>query len=670
MTTLGLLLSGVALLLAGAMSSLALARNRGASGWVSVAFSGAAAFPLWAVVVRTFAGLGEPGVTLLRIPGLGAGLTVSVDGLSAVFLAITATIGFLTTLYSVRYMERYPDDTVAKYYPVLQILFVGIIGVVTTGDFFFFLVFWELMTLASFFLVIFERENREAQKAGLKYFLFNQAAALGMIAAVLVLWSRSGSFDFEALRIALGMTLAGQPLLGHLVLLLFFLGFATKGGILPMGSWLPDAYPAAPSGATAAFGGTMTKLGVYGILRVFLHLLPDSPATTIWGFVIALCGLGSLFVGTLTALKQDDAKRLMSFHVIGQVGYMFLGIGIGLALLRTDPLLGTLGLLAGVFHMLNHSLYKSCLFLGAGAVEYRTGTRSLGSLGGLGMVMAVTAACALVASLAIAGVPPLNGFASKWMMYAAAILGGESQPLFPLAGLVAMFISLVTLASFLKYLGSAFMGPRSGEGNIREVPGTMVVPQVFLAGVCLLFGLFPMVPVTYLHQALVGLPEAQELSALPTLMGGGPGLTIAPAGFGLAVWAPLPIALGLLLLAGCVYLGIQRVGGAEVREVPIWTCGEEEEPAALRYSAGSFYLPFKHAFRGVYPTFKVHPPAFPRALRQALNPDGWLYVPVVRWVEHASRIVSRTHVGVPQVYLLWIVLGAAVVVAVVLLAMG
>ena len=139
----------------------------------------------------------------------------------------------------------------------------------------------------------------------------------------------------------------------------------------------------------------MTKLGVYGLLRVFLHLLPLSPATTTWGVLIGLAGLGSLFVGTLTALKQDDAKRLMSFHVIGQVGYMFFGIGMGLALLRVDPVLGALGLLAGTFHMLNHSLYKSCLFLGAGAVEYRTGTRSLAALGGLGPLMAVTAACAL-----------------------------------------------------------------------------------------------------------------------------------------------------------------------------------------------------------------------------------------------------------------------------------
>jgi len=378
----------------------------------------------------------------------------------------------------------------------------------------------------------------------------------------------------------------------------------------------------------------------------------------------------SLFVGTLTALKQDDAKRLMSFHVIGQVGYMFLGIGIGLALLRTDPVLAALGLLGGVFHMVNHSLYKSCLFLGAGAVEYGAGSRNLQHLGGLGRVMAVTASAALVASLAIAGVPPLNGFASKWMMYAAAILGGRIQPLLALAGVVAVFISLVTLASFLKYLGTAFMGPRQGESSVREVPETMVAPQIFLAGVCLLFGLFPLLPVTFVHQAVAGLPGAQGLSSLQGLVGGGTNLMVTARGLGLAAWGPLPVAASLILLAGVVYFGIQRAGGTKVRRVPVWTCGEEEVPQALRYSAGSFYLPFKHAFRGVYPALKVRPPRLPPLVRRGLNPDRWLYLPLVRWIDRSSRAVSRMHVGVPQVYLLWIVLGAVVVVAMVLMTMA
>ena len=657
----------VALLLTGAAASFATARNRRASGWVSVAFVGAASVSLWAVVAQSFSSSPDPEVTLLSIPAIGASLAIHVDPLSAIFLAITATVAFLTTLYSVEYMGRFHADSVAKYYPVLQLLFAGIVGVVVTADFFFFLVFWELMTLASFFLVTFERKNPASQRAGLKYFIVNQAAALGMMAAALILWRQSGSFHFEAFRETLGPMLAGQPFVGHLVLFLFFMGFATKAGILPMGSWLPDAYPAAPSSATAAFGGTMTKLGVYGLLRVFLHLLPLSPATTVWGVLIAGAGFGSLFVGTLTALKQDDAKRLMSFHVIGQVGYMFLGIGMGLALLRVDPVLGALGLLAGTFHMLNHSLYKSCLFLGAGAVEYRAGTRSLAALGGLGPFMAVTAACALTASLAIAGVPPLNGFASKWLMYATGILGGPSFPLLALAALVAMFISLVTLASFLKYLGGAFLGVPPVNQELREVPVTMVAPQVVLALACVGFGLLPLLPLAYVHRAIVGLPSAMALPGLGSLLGTGPGLEIVGAGGYLAVWAPLTVALGLLVLGLFAFLGIQRAGDAPVRTVPVWTCGEVEDPEATRYRAGSFYRPFKEAFHGIYPTPRWRLPRFPAGVRKALELDNWLYYPLARGAERVARIVSRTHVGVLQIYLLWIVLGAIAVLAILLL---
>ena len=413
-------------------------------------------------------------MTLLALPTIGAGFVVSVDCLSAIFLAITGTIGFLTTLYSVEYMTRYRNDSVAKYYPLLQLLFAGIVGVVATGDFVFFLVFWELMTFASFFLVTFEREVRASQRAGFKYFVVNQAATFGMIAAALILWTKSGSFHFSAMRDALGGLLTTQPALAHLVLFLFFMGFATKAGILPMGDWLPDAYPAAPSGATAAFGGTMTKLGVYGLLRVFLCFLPLSPVTRTWGLLIALAGAVSLFVGTLTALKQDDIKRLMSFHVIGQVGYMFLGIGLGLFFLPSSPTLAALGLLAGTFHMINHSLYKSCLFLGAGAVTFRTGTRSLSALGGLRAFMPATAMYALIAALAIAGVPPLNGFASKWLMYATAILGGGAFPLFAAPRYrrdvhLAGHARVVPQVPGERIPGSALAAHRSSRGAGRHV---------------------------------------------------------------------------------------------------------------------------------------------------------------------------------------------------------
>jgi hydrogenase-4 component B len=658
----------VLLLLLGSLASLLLARDRRASGWASVGFVAGAAVPLWILVVRTFSAGPDPEWVLLRLPALGAGLVVGVDRLSALFLAITGSIAFLTTLYSVEDMARYPRDGVAKYYPLLQLLFVGIVGVVSTADLLFFLVFWELMTFASFFLVAFEGESRVSQRAGLKYFVVNQAAALGMLAAALVLWSRSGSFRFSALREALSGLLASEPLLAHLVILLFFVGFATKAGILPMGDWLPDAYPAAPSAATAAFGGTMTKLGIYGLLRVFLGFVPVSRASEAWGLVIGLAGLASLVVGTLTALKQDDAKRLMSFHVIGQVGYMFLGVGLGLFFLRSNPTLAALGLMAGVFHMLNHALYKTCLFLGAGAVAYRTGSRSLNALGGLGPFMPITAACALLAALAIAGVPPLNGFASKWLLYLAAILGGLGFPLFAVAGIVAMFVSLATLASFLKYLGGTFLGPPSTREGLREVPAVMLVPQAALALSCLAFGLWPAWPLRFVHRALVDLAPRAGLPDLVALLGPGPGLAASVGALGVAAWAPLALVAGIAVLAALAVV-IQHAGGAAVRRVTVWNCGEEHAVESVRYPASSFYQPLKHAFHGIYPTFALHPPAFPGWLRRALDVDAWLLLPLARDVERAARGVSRTHVGVPQVYLLWIVVGAVVVVGI-LLALG
>jgi hydrogenase-4 component B len=442
-----------------------------------------------------------------------------------------------------------------------------------------------------------------------------------------------------------------------------------------MGSWLPEAYPAAPTAATAAFAGAMSKLGIYGLVRVFLTLLPFSGAMVAWGWIIAVSGAASLFVGTLTALKQNDAKRLMAFHVVGQVGYMFLGVGIGLVLLPGSPLLGTLAVTAGLFHLLNNALYKTSLFLGAGALHSRAGTLSLDRLGGMGRLMPWTAGAALTASLAIAGVPPLNGFASKWLLYGTGILGGDVAPFLPVLVLVAMFISLVTLASFLKYYGSAFLGPpRQGASDVQEAGLAMVLPQGILVLGCLLFGLVPWVPLSVIQQgvAQVLAPGSSEPfgGMLATGLGTDPALGLTLGSGGLAFWAPLPVTLGFLVLAAGVYLGLQRAGGAQVRAVPVWTCGEEEEPEALRYGAGSFYLPFKHAFQGLYPSFQARIPLFPRALRQALNPDGWLYFPLARWVERSSRTVARSHVGVPQAYLLWIVLGAVVVLAVILLAVG
>lgn len=657
--------ASIVVLIAGSLASLLSTRRRKLCGWISFAFI---------CVYAVFAGLavwaacnvGTTEHTIRSLPQLGASFTLRIDPLSAIFLGIVAVIALLSMLYSIRYMEHYKHDHVAKFFPVLLLCIASMTGVLVCADFLFFLIFWESMTLTSYFLVTFESENAASQRAGLKYFIITHGATLCMVAAALLLWRTSGSFSFDAMRETLSAMLLGRPFLANAVIFLFFLGFATKAGILPMGDWLPDAHPVAPSGMSATLSGALVKLGIYGLLRLFCSLVPVSPSLKIWGIVLAIIGTGSLFVGTLTALAQTDTKRLMAFHTIGQIGYICLGLGVGAYCLAACPALAVIPLAGAIFHAVNHACFKSCLFLGAGSVLYRTGERDMDKLGGLAAFMPYTTGTTAVASLSIAGVPPLNGFASKWLIVAGCLLAGMRFPLFLVLGLVALFISLATLASFLKLLGSVFLGRTEETVVIEEVPASMIVPQVLLAGLCVLFGVFPQFVLRIVTHA-IGAVTGAPVAAVGAARNWG-GLFLFD-GSAVAFWSPLAVLAALVVLAALSY-AIQRAGGARTRSVPVWYCGEEHAAATVRYPASSFYLPFKHAFQGIYPTGSVHLPVFPASIHRLLNFDRWLYTPAAKAVDAAAGCISRTHVGIPQIYLLWIVIGAIVVTAILLLGRG
>jgi hydrogenase-4 component B len=589
-----------------------------------------------------------------------------IDPLSAIFLAIVAVIALLSTLYSVRYMEHYAHDKVAKFFPILLLCVASMTGVLVCTDFLFFLIFWESMTLTSYFLVTFESENAASQRAGLKYFIITHGATLCMAAAALLLWRTSGSFSFDAIRQTLSAMLTARPFLANAIIFLFFLGFATKAGLLPMGDWLPDAHPVAPSGMSATLSGALVKLGIYGLIRLFCSFLVVSPSLKIWGIILALAGTGSLFVGTLTALRQTDTKRLMAFHTIGQIGYICLGLGVGVYCLDMYPALATIALAGAILHAVNHACFKSCLFLGAGSVLYRTGERDMDKLGGLAAFMPYTTGTTTIASLSIAGVPPLNGFTSKWLIVAGCLLTGMRFPLFLVLGLIALFISLATLASFLKVLGSVFLGRADENLGIKEVPISMIVPQVVLAALCVLLGIFPQLVLRFVGHAIEGVTAMPVAGVNASRMWGGLFLI---DGSPVAFWSPLAILTVLAVLALLSY-AIQRAGGARTRSVPVWYCGEEHAAATVRYPASSFYLPFKHAFQGIYPSGKVHVPKFPAPLRRALDFDQWLYRPTVKVIDTAADRISRTHVGILQIYLLWIVIGAIVVTGILLWVRG
>jgi hydrogenase-4 component B len=657
--------TSIVVLIVGSLVSLLLARRRRLCGWVSFAIVCVSSVSIGLAVVGAVTGPSYEH-SILSLPQLGSRLALRVDPLSAIFLAIVALIALLSTLYSIRYMEHYVRDNVAKFFPVLLLCVASMIGVLVTTDFLFFLIFWESMTLTSYFLVTFESENAASQRAGLKYFIITHGATLCMVAAALLLWRTSGSFSFEAIRQTLSELLNTRPFLAHSIIFLFFLGFATKAGILPMGDWLPDAHPVAPSGMSATLSGALVKLGIYGLVRLFFSFLVASPSLSIWGIIVALAGTVSLFAGTLTALRQIDTKRLMAFHTIGQIGYICLGLGTAAYCLHMYPALASIALAGAIFHAVNHACFKSCLFLGAGSVLYRTGKRDMDKLGGLAGFMPYTTGTTAIASLSIAGVPPFNGFASKWLIVAGCLLAGMRFPLFLVLGLVALFISLATLASFLKVLGSVFLGKADEDARIQEVPISMIVPQVVLAALCILLGIFPQPVLRFVGSAIESVTAIPVSGVDASRIWGGLSLT---DGSPVAFWSPLAILAALAILALISY-GIQRVGGAHVRAVPVWYCGEEHAAATVRYPASSFYLPFKHAFQGVYPTGKVRVPRFPALLRRALDFDQWLYAPTVKVIDRAADRVSRTHVGTPQIYLLWIVIGAIVVTAILLWVNG
>ncbi len=632
--------------------------------------------------------------TLIDLPIIGASLSYQIDQLSALFLLIISVISTLVTLYSISYMRRYPDQDLLRYYPLLLLFFAGIVGVVCMADWLFFLVFWEFMTICSYFLVIFEKENRATLRAGIKYVIMTHAASALILIAIIVLWqtSQPHSFSFGAARAAIGELAVANPVLLHVLLALLFVGFATKAGILPFGDWLPDAYPAAPTGAAAAFGGSMTKLGVYGLLRVFLEMLPASEFSSVWGIVIAVFGTGSIFIGTLTALAQDGSKRLMSFHVIGQIGYMLLAIGTGIYLLPINPALSMLAVMGGVFPLVNHVCYKALLFFNAGSVLLRTGETNLNRMSGLGKVMPLTCITAVIASLSIAGLPPVNGFASKWLIYHVTVLGVPGLPVFLILGIVAFFVSLVTLASFLKFLGGAFLGEASleeEEAAKGDVPLPMQIPQVALACLCVGFGLVPMLPLAGIHRAVGALGVFDPVPSLGGLVGGSwVGLQLSLfRGEASGVWLPV-MGLAALVLASLLAYGFSRLGAAERRAVSIWHCGAvlggraaryvvvepKTEPATAdfesRYQAHGLYGAFKEAFRSIYPRVPLPRVPYPRRLMSLFDADTWLFQPMLRAGDWLTQRSSRTHSGVPQQYLIWQLVGFVVVLVTIALWAG
>ena len=655
-----LLLLGFGLLVIGALAASAYRRNWHAAGYTAVVFTAAATAMFWALAARVFV-CGEVSTrTFLEFAPLGASLTFHIDRLSAVFLIILPFVGLAATLYAVDYMSKvYPQSSPARYYAFTLLLMAAIAGVVTVSDLLFFLVLWEAMTLTSWMLVCFDRENEAKVRAAWTYFVVIHVATACMLVAMVIIHSKSGSLAFQDVSRAMGEIARTSPALAHTLLALFLIGLATKAGMFPFGGWLPEAHPAAPGPVSAILSGAMIKTGIYGIVRVFVEFLPVQGFAAVWGGIIAVLGATSIFIGTLTALQQDDSKRILSFHSIGQIGYMLLAIGVGIFFLRTNPYLAAAALIAGLYHVVNHACFKSLLFLNAAAAEYYTRTRDLNLIGGLGKLMPVTMTTAIVASLSIAGIPPFNGFASKWLIYQSTLQGGFSVPFFLLLALVAIFSSIATLASFMKMLGTMFFGPlaTNGEEVPGEVPVSMRIPQLTLAAACILLGVVPVLPLALLYRAAQQISDGSFVPAFTSLFGPDPsGMTFRPGDAPAGVWNPAYVVIAMCVCGLIAYV-ISRSARAPSRRTAGWFCGEQMEPEHVRFRAHGFCLPFKEAFAGIYPSVRVPRIQALRLLQRAFDVDRWLYNPLVNAGGRMTQLLSRTHSGIPHVYMAWQLVG-------------
>lgn len=619
---------------AGALLTLLVSRNKTVAGWLAFLVTTGTAVLIVSAAARVLVDGPSPHpAAFWALPKVGFALRIYVDGLTAVFLLLAGVIAVPASLYSIRYMRHYQDYGVARYYPYFLLFLAAMYGLLSIKDMmWFFFIFWQLMTLPGYALIRFEYRKRQNVWAANKYLIMMQiACAAIMIGAELLAVSGrsvSGSanlkYDFEAVSANLPLLLSAGPGTTALAFALFLAGFGIVMGMWPFGQvWLPDAEPAAPAPVSAMVSGVMIKIGVYGLMRYFLWLVPisaqaDYPLAR-WGMLVAVLGTITLFTGTMQALQQEQSKRLLAFHSIGQIGYILLGTGASMVLLAVNTpataALATIGFFGALFHVLNHGLFKGLLFLNAGSMLHATGTQDLNQMGGMMKYMPLTAITALVASFSISGVPLFNGFVSKWSIYVAAIQGSGSARYLVVCAVIAILTSALTLASFIKFFGVSFLSRASALVKARaaqaqngrlEVPRMMQLPQLVLAFFCVLLGVVPAIGFRLMQHALEasrGGLGTMLANASPMMSGPLQGLTEAGSA---ALFVPVALASVLWLMFLLVY-GISKLGNAQRRAAEPWLCGYVREADCHRYVAHNFYGEIKRYFGWLGGAPHAHP---------------------------------------------------------------
>lgn len=584
-----LALLGVAVLLGTAGLAIAARRRGAATGRLVYAICLAVALVLLAVGCAHLLLIQERAAALvlpLGLPWIGAHFRL--DALAAFFLIVVNLGAAGASLFAIGYgeHERAPDR-VLPFYPAFL---AGMNLVVLADDAFSFLLGWEFMSLTSWALVMAHHRDPENRHAGYVYLVMASFGTLALLLAFGLLAGGSGGYAFDQIR-------AGARALPALVLVLALLGAGSKAGLVPLHVWLPLAHPAAPSHVSALMSGVMTKVAVYGFIRIAFDL--NGPPASWWSIlVIALAGI-TCVLGVLSALMQHDLKRLLAFHTVENIGIVFIGLGLALAFSAHGmSALAAMALTAALLHVFNHSLFKSLLFFGSGAVLNATGQRDMEHLGGLIHTMPLTAFAFLVGCAAISALPPLNGFVSEWLTFQAILLSPTLPSwglrlLVPAVGAMLALSAALAAACFVKAYGVTFLGrPRTAAAQAAtEVDRYSLGAMFAFAGLCLLAGILPglfidsLAPVT---QSLLGarMPTQSTIAWL----------SIVPVVESRSSYNGLLVFVFIAVSALAAVEVIHRYASRQVRRGPAWDCGYPDTDPATQYTADSFAQPIRRVF--------------------------------------------------------------------------
>ena len=501
-----------------------------------------------------------------------------IDYLSAFFILIISIMSVISAIYSKGYLQKYADKSLDAHLVFFPMLAASMLAVVTCQNAIMFLICWEIMSLSSFFLVIFENEKKEVLKAGISYLVFMHFSVIFIMLAFAILSVQAKSFDFAAFS----SVLAGHKYLANIVFALFFVGFGTKAGFVPFHNWLSEAHPAAPSHVSAIMSGVMIKTGIYGILRAISFI--GTPSKTI-SFLVFTVSIITALYGILYAITQNDIKKLLAYSSIENIG--IIGTGLGLGMLGTaynQPIVAALGYAGGILHILNHSIFKELLFLSAGSVYTKTHTRDIEKLGGLIKSMPQTGILFLIASVAICGLPPLNGFVSEFLIYMGMFKGLAINNFFAL--IVMLFgiacialVGTMAILCFTKAFSVIFLGlPRSefaeniegDNGKSMILPMSLLAVLIFLIGVFSIFAFILVLKPVSLFVNIGGYNILSEIS--------------------LIAFITLYALVFLIVLAVVILLKTKCMKG-KVSMQETWGCGYNRANNHMQYTASSYASP-------------------------------------------------------------------------------